>query len=519
MTNIVGIDLGTTFSALSILNGIGKPEIIPNADGERLTPSAIFFDEENSDIVRVGIEAINSRHLNAERSVRWIKRHMGDAKYQKEIDSKNWSPVELSALILKKLKQDCSVEHGDICDAVISVPAHFDEVRRTATMEAGKIAGLNVIGIVNEPVAAALYYATTRQVTGKVLVYDLGGGTFDVTIMEVNGHDMKIVCSQGDHALGGIDFDQKILEILEQKYKEKFNTDLIGSDEDRAKYEDEAEDIKRTLSRRNVAKKMLYGPAGNMRMEISRQMFEEAISSLMDRADILVEVALGEAGIEPAGIDKVLLVGGSTRIPFVQQRLGKMFGKSPETAVNVDECVGLGAAMYAGLTMLREKPDAVSAGISSSLMDINLTDVCNHSYGTICAPIDKETGRRVVQNRIILNKNTSLPCETSQTFYTLRKGQAEVEVTITQGEGNDAEFVNRIATYKFELPPDRPAECPIKVTYSYDVNQRMHCKFEDVESGRVLEIDLCLDQDGKMSENDKKDKKRQLAAVGKAKVE
>ena len=325
MTNIVGIDLGTTFSALSILNAIGKPEIIPNADGERLTPSAIFFDEENSDIVRVGIEAINSRHLNAQRSVRWIKRHMGDANYRKKIDSKDWTPVELSALILKKLKQDCSVEHGDICDAVISVPAHFDEVRRKATMEAGKIAGLNVIGIVNEPVAAALYYATTRQVSGTVMVYGLGGGTFDVTIMEVKGHDMNIICSQGDHALGGIDFDQKILEILEQKYKEKFKTELIGSDEDRAKYEDEAEDIKKTLSRRDVAKKMLYGPAGNMRVEITREMFEKAIAPLMDRADILVEVALGEAGIEPAGIGKVLLVGGSTRIPLVQQRLEKMF--------------------------------------------------------------------------------------------------------------------------------------------------------------------------------------------------
>jgi molecular chaperone DnaK len=519
MTNIVGIDLGTTFSALSILNAIGKPEIIPNADGERLTPSAIFFDEENSDIVRVGIEAINSRHLNAQRSVRWIKRHMGDANYIREIDSKDWTPVELSALILKKLKQDCSIEHGEICDAVISVPAHFDEVRRKATMEAGTIAGLNVIGIVNEPVAAALYYATTRQISGKVLVYDLGGGTFDVTIMDVDGHDMNIICSQGDHALGGIDFDQKILEMLEQMYKEKFNTDLIASDEDRAKYEDEAEDIKRTLSRRNVAKKMLYGPAGSMKVEITREMFEKAISPLMDRADILVEVALGEAKIKPDKIDKVLLVGGSTRIPMVQQRLEKTFGKQPETAVNVDECVALGAALHAGLTMLREKPDVVPAGIASGLTDIKLTDVCNHSYGTICAPLDKVTGRRVIQNHIILNKNTSLPCEATQMFYTLRAGQEEVQVTITQGEGNDVEFVNKIATYKFELPPDRPAERPIKVTYSYDMNQRMHCKFEDQESGRVLEVDLSLDQSGNISESKVKDKDRQLSAVGKSKVE
>ena len=519
MANIVGIDLGTTYSALAILNAIGKPEIVPNADGERLTPSAIFFDEENPDIIRVGIEAINSRHLNAQRSVRWIKRHMGDANYHKNIDSKDWTPVELSSLILKKLKQDCSLDDGEIRDAVISVPAHFDEIRRKATMDAGTMAGLNVIGIVNEPVAAALYYATTRDVSGKVLVYDLGGGTFDVTIMDVEGHQMEIVCSQGDHALGGVDFDQKILEMLEQNYKEKFGAELISSDEDRAKYEDEAEDIKRTLSRRSVAKKMLYGPAGNMRVEITREMFEQAISSLIARTDILVEVALEEASVQPSDIDKVLLVGGSTRIPLVQQRLEKMFGFAPKTAVNVDECVALGTALHAGLTMLREQPEAVPAGIISGLRDINLTDVCNHSYGTLCAPIDKETGRRVIQNRIILKKNTPLPCESTQTFYTISEGQTEIEVTITQGEDSDIEYVNKIATHKFKLPEGRPADCPIKVTYGYDVNQRMHCRFEDIESGRVLEVDLSLDQDGEMSESNTIVTDEQLSAIGEFKVE
>jgi len=501
MANIVGIDLGTTFSALAMLNAIGKPEIVPNADGERLTPSAIFFDEDNSDIIRVGVEAINSRHLNARRSARWIKRQMGDMDYRMNVDGKDWTPVELSGLILKKLKQDCSAEHGEIRDAVISVPAHFDEVRRKATMDAGIASGLNVIGIVNEPVAAALYYATTREVSGKVLVYDLGGGTFDVTIMDVKGHQMDIVCSQGDHALGGIDFDRTILEILEQNYSDKFDSELIGSDEDRAKYEDEAEDVKKALSRRPSAKKMLYGPAGSMRVEVTREMFEKAISSLMARTDILVEVALEEAGIEPSGIDTVLLVGGSTRIPLVRGRLEKKFGFAPETSVNVDECVALGAALHAGLTMLREKPDAVPAGVVSGLKDINLTDVCNHSYGTICAPVDKETGRRVVENRIILKKNTPLPCEASHTFYTVSEGQTQLEVSITQGEDTAVEYVNKIATHKLELPPDRPAQCPIKVTYSYDVNQRMHCKFQDVDSGRALEVDISLDQDGKMSQS------------------
>ncbi len=507
MANIVGIDLGTTFSSLAILNAIGKPEIIPNADGERLTPSAIFFDEEDQELIRVGVEAINSRHLNAERSVRWIKRHMGDTNYHRTIDNKDWTPEELSALILKKLRQECSVEQGEITDAVISVPAHFDEIRRKATMDAGAMAGLNVIAIVNEPVAAALYYATTRNVSGKVLVYDLGGGTFDVTIMNVERHQMDIVCSQGDHALGGIDFDREILALLEQSYREKFDTELINSDEDRAKYEDEAEDIKKTLSRRRIAKKMLYGPAGSMRMEISREMFEQAISSLMSRIDILLEVALEEADIKPSGIDKVLLVGGSSRIPLVRQRLKKMFGSTPETTVNVDECVTLGAALHAGLTMLREKPDQVPAGISGGLRDINLVDVCNHSYGTICAPIDKETGKRIIENRTILKKNTPLPCQASQMFYTVSKGQTELEVTITQGEDNAPEYVNKIATNKLKLPPNRPAKCPVKVTYSYDLNQRMQCSFEDVESGQALEVDLQLGQNDQMSQCDAKQKK------------
>jgi len=512
MANIAGIDLGTTFSALAILNGIGKPEIIPNADGERLTPSAIFFDEENHDLIRVGIEAINSRHLNAERSVRWIKRHMGQADYRKNIDGKDWTPVELSGLILKKLKQDCSADQGEICDAIISVPAHFDEVRRKATMDAGTGIGLNVIGIVNEPVAAALYYATTREVSGKTLVYDLGGGTFDVTIMNVKGRQMDIICSQGEHALGGIDFDRKILEILEQTYRDKLNAELIGSDEDRAKYEDEAEDIKKTLSRRPVAKKMLYGSAGSMRMEMTRETFEEAISVLLSRTDILVEVALEEAGLKPSQIDKVLLVGGSTRIPAVQERLEKKFGFLSEAAVNVDECVALGAALYAGLTMLRENPDAIAAGVASGLKDISLTDVCNHSYGTICAPIDKKTGRRVIENRIILKKNTPLPCEESQVFYTVSEGQTAIEVTITQGEDSAPEYVNKIATRRFELPSERAADCPIKVTYSYDLNQRMHCRFEDVGSERVLEVDLALDKDGNLSECQTEEQKEQLEA-------
>jgi len=501
MSNIVGIDLGTTFSSLAMLNAIGKPEIVPNADGERLTPSAIFFDEDNAGVIRVGVEALNSRHINPARSVRWVKRHMGDPDYKVSIDGKDWTATELSALILKKVRQDSAAQIGEIRDAVISVPAHFDEIRRKATMDAGTAAGFNVIGIVNEPVSAALCYATSRDVSGRVLVYDLGGGTFDVTLMNVKGLEMEIICSQGDHALGGMDFDKKVLEILQKLYKDKFSAELISSEEDQAKYEDEAEDIKKALSRRPVAKTMLYGPSGSMRVEVTRQMFEEAITTLVSRADMLVEVVLEEAKLKPADVDTVLLVGGSSRVPLVRTHLEQIFGFPPECSVNVDECVALGAALHAGLAMMRQNPDAVDAGIRNGIQDISLTDVCNHSYGTICAPIDKETGRRVVQNRIILKKNTPLPCAVTQTFYTVSQGQKRVEVMITQGEDTDPAYVNRIATHSFELPPDRPAERPIKVTYSYDLNQRMHCKFEDVESGRLLEVDLALNKDGTLADD------------------
>jgi len=223
-------------------------------------------------------------------------------------------------------------------------------------------------------------------------------------------------------------------------------------------------------------------------------MFEQGITPLVARADMLVEVVLDEAGLKPSDVTTVLLVGGSTRVPLIRTHLESIFGFPPECSINVDECVALGAALHAGITKLREDPDDVASGIREGLKDISLTDVCNHSYGTICAPIDKETGRRVVQNRIILKKNTPLPCEVSQTFYTVSQGQKRVEVTITQGEDTDPAYVNRIATHSLELPPDRAAERPIQVTYSYDLNQRMHCSFQDVESGRLLELDFALDE-------------------------
>lgn len=512
MGTIAGIDLGTTFSSLARLNGIGRPEIVPNSEGERITPSVVYFDDEEAGAIRVGLEALNCRQLNPERAVRWIKRHMGDKSWKKTLDGRDWTPEEISSLILKKIRQDSSVENGDITEVVISVPAHFDEVRRKATMDAGKLAGLKVIGIVNEPVAAAMYYATTQSVNGRVLVYDLGGGTFDVTILDIDGQTMNIVCSQGDHALGGVDFDKKVLELFESLYRKEYNTELIASEQDRARYEDEAEDVKKTLSRRPVARKILYGSAGSLRIEITRQQFEKAIEPLIARTEILIEVAMEEAKSKIGDIHKVLLVGGSSRIPMVQERLTKKFGFPPENAVNVDECVALGAAIHAGLTLLRDDPKSVPQGIAAGLRDVKLKDVCNHSYGTIGAPIDEATGRHVIRNILILKKNTPLPCDVTETFYTMSEGQTELQVTVTQGEDEDPEYVNRIATENFELPPARAANRPIQVRYSYDVNQRMHCTFLDEESGRSLEVEFCVGENGKLKKTAVENKAQELVA-------
>ncbi|RKY05797.1 MAG: hypothetical protein DRP56_08555 [Planctomycetota bacterium] len=512
MSTIAGIDLGTTFSALARLNGIGRPEIVPNSEGERITPSAVYFEEEEAGAIRVGLEAVNCRQLNPERAVRWIKRHMGDLDWQKGIDGRDWTPQEISSLILKKIKQDGSIE-SPINDVVISVPAHFDEVRRKATMDAGTLAGLNVIGIVNEPVAAALYYATTQNVNGRVMVYDLGGGTFDVTILDIDGQRMDIICSQGDHALGGVDFDKKIIELLEDAYRAEHNAELIENEQDRAKYEDEAEDVKKTLSRRNSVRKILYGSAGSARVEITRQQYEKAIEPLIARTEILIEVALEEAKSTVSDIQKVLLVGGSTRMPVVHQQLAAKFGFEPEVAVNVDECVALGAAIHAGLMLIREDSRKVAAGIVTGLKEVQLKDVCNHSYGTICAPVDEETGQHVIRNSIILQKNTPLPCEATQTFYTMADGQTQLQVSITQGEDEDPDFVNKIATEVFELPADRPANQPIHVQYSYDANQRMHCRFLDEQSGRTLEVEFCAGQGGQMTKTDIEQTAKELDAV------
>lgn len=520
MSNIVGIDLGTTFSAIAHLNSLGKPEIVPNADGERITPSVAWFDSSDPNRTEVGEQAKNARGFEANRVIAEVKRQMGDKHevtqtadpedHEKvDIDGRHFRPEEISALILRKLVNDAALKVGEIDEVVITVPAYFEEAHRKATMDAGEIAGLQVKAIVNEPTAAALFYATQQDIGGKIVVFDLGGGTFDVTVLNVAGTDVEIVSSYGDRHLGGVDFDHCILQLASSEYEKKFGSPLPDNGQDAADNAVRAEQAKLRLSKAEKAPLMVMGSGGPLRIDVSRDHFEQAISTFVTKAEMLVESVLDEAELEPSEIDSVLLVGGSCRIPYVQKRLETIFGFAPTFSGSlVDECVALGAALYSGLRSIKEQSAGVSAGIVAGLKDIKVQEVCNHSYGTVAIIDDEHTGRLELQNSLILEKNMHIPASISKTYFTAQDGQEAINVRITQGEEIDPDRATILFEEDLELPPNRPAGRPIEVTYTYDENQRMHCSFKDVESGREFEVTLSQKDGEGMTQED----------VGKSKV-
>jgi len=335
----VGIDLGTSTSSLAHVRPDGNPEIVPNADGERLTPSVVFFDRFE------GVKLVGSAARNGgdqERTIRHIKKHMDDPAFFVEIDNEKWTPTEISALILSKLRKDCSKIIGPIEEAVLTVPANFNELARKATVTAGRLAGLRIQRIVNEPTAAALYYAHTQSVRGRVLVYDLGGGTLDITILEIDENNVDILLSEGARHLGGSDFDEILTDLFKQKYLEQNGRELILDAAQRRRLLAVCEETKKRLSKLSVVSEVI----GNREhvpgeVELTRADFEEAIKRLLIRTIMLIEQALDTLALTPRDIDHVVLVGGSTRIPKVQELLTGKFGKPPLSCGNVDECVAL----------------------------------------------------------------------------------------------------------------------------------------------------------------------------------
>jgi molecular chaperone DnaK len=481
----VGIDLGTTFSAVAVVNQAGKPEIVPNSDGERITASAVLFQKVGPLVV--GNEAVNAAGGAPGRVARWVKREMGSAEWEFAVDDEKHSAVDVSSLILLKLKKDAEQVLGAVPAAVVTVPAYFDEVRRKATMDAAEKAGFEVLRIINEPTAAALAYAASGRLSGRVLVYDLGGGTFDVSIVDVSSSkDVKVVASGGDHRLGGHDFDVKLAEHFDAKFKEE--TGLHLKDDPLAWHEalQEAERVKKTLSKLESSPASLRREGRSVGLTVSRLEFDRLTRDLIARTEMLVENALAEAGLSEADIDAVVLVGGSTRLAAVQTLLRTKFGREPLRNVNPDEAVALGAAIQAAMILAERGQSDLPPEAVSEVTGIALKDVTSHSYGVAALRGDLSG----LYNNIMIPKNTPIPASNSELFSTTHEGQTSVGIEITQGEGEDLEFVRVIAKDDLDLPAGRPANMEIRATYSYDANGRMSCEFVDIQSGRRKVVDL-----------------------------
>ena len=484
----IGIDLGTTYSALAVINAAGRPEIVPNAEGDRITRSAVFF-QENGPVV-VGKHAKNAAGFCPERVAQKIKRQMGEPEWRFQFDGQSYSAIDLSGLLLKKVKKDAENSLGDIKYAVVTVPAYFDEPRRIATINAAKLAGLELLEIINEPTAASIAYASTGGRSGTILVYDFGGGTFDVSIVKIkDAFDVEVIATEGDHKLGGCDIDNCLARYFAQKFQEEKKI-IIEEDEKNEhwnKLVDEAETAKKNLSSMNLdCCPLMYG-AHTIRVEVQRSTFEELISEYIMRTQMLVENALDAADMKPEHIDEVLLVGGSSRIPAVKEMLKKKFGKEPISHVNVDEAVAMGAAIKAGYLMHERGLADFTPEAAAVVSRTQLRDVIAHSLGTLA--VCDIGGAQTPRNVKIIPKNSPVPAKKTKTFYTAYKGQTAIDCTVTQGEDDDPEFVKTMLKEEMELPPDRPVNCPIEITYSYDVNGVMKFEFKDVESGRVKVLD------------------------------
>ncbi|WP_038165447.1 Hsp70 family protein [Verrucomicrobium sp. BvORR106] len=489
MAEFVGIDLGTTLSGLAYLRPDGQAEIVPNGDGERLTPSVVYFDR-HEEITLVGSAARDGG--DPERTVYQIKRHMDDPDHYVEVDGRRWTPAEISALILSKLKRECSRLIGDFTEAVITVPANFNELARKSTIAAAEMAEIKVSRLVNEPTAAAVYYAHTQDVDGRILVFDLGGGTLDVTILEVQNEEIQILTSEGARHLGGSNIDETLLELYADQYREQVNAELFTDERQRRRALQAAEDAKKMLSKlQRYTDTIGNDTNGIARIEVRREAFEKAVSKLLTRSIMLVEQALDGVSLKPSEIDHVVLVGGSTRIPKVKSALEKFFGKAPKSCSNVDEAVALGAAVFAQRAA-------------------HVREVCNQSYGTLAMLVNAATGEEAVRNSIVIAKNTPIPCSKTQIYMTSEPNERFIEVDITQGEDDDPRFVDVIGKISLEVPPDRPAGCEVAVTYSYDENQRVRALVVDKQSGRSQEVAVTYRGAGILSEEELQKRGRAL---------
>jgi molecular chaperone DnaK len=469
---ILGIDLGTTNSAFAVMEG-GDPEIIVNSEGERTTPSVVAFSDGEQ---IVGKPAKNQAVQNPDNTIESIKRHMGDDDYTVDLDGEEYTPEQVSAMTLQKIKRDAEDYLGEEIErAVITVPAYFSDRQRQATKDAGEIAGFEVERIVNEPTAAAMAYGLDDESDQTVLVYDLGGGTFDVSILELGGGVYEVVATNGDNDLGGDDWDRAIIDWLADDFEDEHGIDLREDRQALQRLTEAAEEAKIELSNRKETTINLpfiaaddEGPK-DLEASLTRAKFESLTSDLVERTVGPTETALDDAGLTKSDIDEVILVGGSTRMPMIQEKVDEMTGKEPKKNVNPDEAVALGAAIQGGV-------------LAGDVDDIVLVDVTPLSLG-----VEVKGG---LFERLI-EKNTSIPTEESKIFTTAQDNQTMVQIRVFQGEREIAEENELLGEFSLTGIPPAPAGTPqIEVTFEIDENGIVNVGAEDKGSGESEEITI-----------------------------
>ena len=474
MSKIIGIDLGTTNSCVAVMEG-GKPVVIANAEGARTTPSVVAFTKTGERLV--GEPAKRQAVTNAEKTISSIKRHMG-SDYKVNIDEKKYSPQEISAMILQKLKSDAENYLGTkVTEAVITVPAYFNDAQRQATKDAGKIAGLDVKRIINEPTAAALAYGLDNEVEQKIMVYDLGGGTFDVSIIDIGDGVIEVLATNGDTHLGGDDFDQKITDYMIAEFKKQEGVDLSTDKMALQRLKEAAEKAKKELSSATTTNINLpfitataEGPK-HFDMNLSRAKFDELTHDLVERTAVPVQNALRDAGITSSELGKVLLVGGSTRIPAVQDKVKQITGKEPSKSLNPDECVAIGASVQGGKL-------AGDAGAGEVLLlDVTPLTLSIETMGGIATPL--------------IERNTTIPTKKSQVFSTAADNQTAVDINVVQGERKFARDNKSLGQFRLDgIPPARRGMPQIEVTFDIDANGIVNVSAKDLGTGKEQHITI-----------------------------